>query len=134
MELMQFHPWNRMRKWILMIRIRCTYLVFIFLFISLYATDVKPHSGLIFSKRVKNLQQQHAAFGMSGSTPNFFGAKLTASTVLQMCFRRIRAVCLEFIAWHLDSIGLFHRTLPLSLLQAGQVFSSSTGIQHTKDV
>ncbi|KAG5601112.1 hypothetical protein H5410_032482 [Solanum commersonii] len=63
---------------------------------------------------------------MSGSTPNFFGAKLTASTVLQMCFRRIRAVCLEFIAWHLDSIGLFHRTLPLSLLQAGQVFSSST--------
>lgn len=41
---------------------------------------------------------------------------------------------LEFIAWHLDSIGLFDRSLPLSLLQAGQVFPSSTGIEHTKDV
>ncbi|WMV34398.1 hypothetical protein MTR67_027783 [Solanum verrucosum] len=43
-----------------------------------------------------------------------------------MCFRRIHAVCLEFIAWHLDSIGLFDRTFTLSLLQAGQVIPSST--------
>lgn len=66
--------------------------------------------------------------------PIFLGAKLPARTVLQMCFRRIRADCLEFIAWHLDSVGLFDRTLPLSLLQASQVFPSSTGIEHTKDV